>query len=84
MGPTTFCLALPACAVAAECGGYRPARHDSAMAPGGVPLLLAVEVTFARWQAQGSDRGSQPDPADELGEPIVGRAAHSWGVCTEF
>ena len=41
-------LALSPCAVAAERGGHHPARHDRAMAPGGVPVLLALEVAFAR------------------------------------
>ena len=33
---------------------HHPARHDRAMAPSGVPILLALEVAFTRRQAQGS------------------------------
>ena len=39
-------LALSPCAVAAERGGHHPARHDRAMAPSGIPIPLAVEVTL--------------------------------------
>jgi hypothetical protein len=41
-------LALSPCAVATERGGHHPARHDRAMAPSGVSVLLALEVAFAR------------------------------------
>ena len=54
MGPIALRLALSPCAVAAERCGHHPTGYDRAMAPSGVPLLLALEVAFARRSAQGS------------------------------
>src|SRR5216683_7787 len=45
-GPIALCLALSPCAVAAERRRHHPTRHDRAMAPSGIPILLAVEVTL--------------------------------------
>jgi hypothetical protein len=47
-------LALSPCAVAAERCGHHPTGYDRAMAPSGVPLLLALEIAFTRRSAQSS------------------------------
>jgi len=54
-GPIALCLALSPYAVVAERCGHHPARHDRAMTPIWVPIILVVEVAFARREAQGPD-----------------------------
>ena len=72
--PAALRVAVPAVSVVEECHHDRSAGHGAALAPLGLPALLAMEVAFTWWAAQGPDRGSQLDPANERREPAVGRA----------
>ena len=44
----------------------------------GFRLYWRWKSRLSRRPAQGSDRASQPDRADEPGESAVGRSAHPW------
>jgi hypothetical protein len=63
--------------VAEERRHDRSAGYRAALAPLGLPALLAMEVAFTWWAAQGPVRGAQPDPTDECGEPALGSATDS-------
>src|SRR5438105_11462416 len=39
-----------------------------------------MEVPFARWPAADRQRGTRPDPKNEVGEPALGRYQDPWRV----
>ena len=73
-----FCLALSPVAVTDERSDDCPAGDRHPMASDGVPTVLALEVALSRRSAKDPRRDPAPDSGDELGQPAVGRAAHSW------
>src|ERR1700730_15454772 len=55
----------------------RPARAARALAQGRLSLLLALEIASTGRAATNRHGAARADPANELGEPALGRAAHS-------
>src|SRR5450631_1677263 len=59
-------------------GSYNhPSRDAHPLAPVWLSLLLALEVTIFGRPAADRGRAAHVDPADEHGEPSMGRATHS-------
>jgi hypothetical protein len=96
MGRIAFCLTLSSCAVVAECGRHRAARHDRAMASSRVPALLTWKSRLPGRQAQrptkiASDTGRPTHqglrPCSSAGrqEPAAQGSYHPWAsiVCTQ-
>src|SRR5664280_2640402 len=57
-----------------------PARDTGALASSRLLPILALEVTISGRPAADRDGAARVDPADEHGEPSLGRATHPWRI----
>ena len=62
--------------VSVERRSHCPARDDHPVSSGGLPPVLALEITLAWWPAKGSAGDPAPDSRDEPGQPALGRSTH--------
>src|ERR1700733_8080926 len=78
--PLDFCLPLSASPWGSRCAGDCQAGDRSQMASRRVPIILAMEIESAGWQANDSVGDTQAYPRDEYCQSAVGSAADSWRV----
>src|ERR1700731_2746422 len=78
--PIDFCLPLSASPWRSRCAGDCQAGDRSQMASRWLPIILALEIESAGWQANSSVGDTQPYPRDEHCQSAVGSAADSWRV----
>ena len=74
-------MALPLLVELALGAAYREAPNGHRLAPKGIPLVWEMEES-ARRTGKADDRlgGSETNPKDEFGEPVLGSTAYPWGT----
>jgi hypothetical protein len=70
--------ALSAVSVYVEHHHHNPTGHGHPMASNRLPTVLALEVALSRRAATGSNGDPAANPGNELGQPPMRCAAHSW------